>query len=70
VQPLGALGDLDAWRYVSLDGDDRTGQTSDGETLRVSLGHRRQFTKLLVSVYIHEGAADFRTLGASSSSVL
>jgi hypothetical protein len=40
-----------------------TGQTSDGETLRVSLGPRRQFTKLLVSVYIHEGAADFRTLG-------
>jgi tellurite resistance protein TerA len=64
VQPLGeAFGDLDAWPYVSLDQDDRTGETSDGETLRVSLEHRRQFTKLLVYVYIYEGAVDFRTLG-------
>ncbi|SPF04346.1 tellurium resistance protein [Streptomyces sp. MA5143a] len=64
VQPLGeTFGDLDAWPYVSLDQDDRTGETSDGETLRVSLEHRRQFTKLLVYVYIYEGAVDFRTLG-------
>ncbi|MEU1176874.1 tellurium resistance protein [Streptomyces sp. NPDC005820] len=64
VQPLGAVfGDLDAWPYVSLDQDDRTGETSDGETLRINLEHRRQFAKLLVHVYIYEGAADFRTLG-------
>ncbi|MFF4587319.1 tellurium resistance protein [Streptomyces sp. NPDC001388] len=64
VQPLGAtFGDLGAWPYVSLDQDDRTGETSDGETLRISLEHRSQFTKLLVYVYIYEGAVDFRTLG-------
>lgn len=64
VQPLGAaFGDLDAWPYVSLDQDDRTGETSDGETLRISLEHWRQFTKLLIYVYIYEGAADFRALG-------
>ncbi|MBE4740757.1 tellurium resistance protein [Streptomyces sp. ND05-3B] len=64
VQPLGeTFGDLDAWPYVSIDQDDRTGETSDGETLRISLEHRRQFTKLLVYVYIYEGAVDFRTLG-------
>ncbi|MGW7644187.1 tellurium resistance protein [Streptomyces bobili] len=64
VQPLGAtFGDLNVWPYVSLDQDDRTGETSDGETLRISLEHRRQFAKLLVYVYIYEGAADFRTLG-------
>ncbi|MGW1532286.1 tellurium resistance protein [Streptomyces aureus] len=64
VQPLGGdFGRLDAWPYVSLDQDDRTGETSDGETLRISLEHRRQFTKLLVYVYIYEGAADFRSLG-------
>ncbi|MEU3659859.1 tellurium resistance protein [Streptomyces sp. NPDC032940] len=63
VQPLGAqFGDLDAWPYVSLDRDDRTGESSDGETLRISLEHRREFTKLLVYVYIYEGAADFRSL--------
>lgn len=64
VQPLGEeWGSLDAWPYVSIDQDDRTGETSDGETLRISLEHRREFTKLLVYVYIYEGAADFRTLG-------
>ncbi|WP_281154781.1 tellurium resistance protein [Streptomyces sp. HYC2] len=64
VQPLGAeFGALDVWPYVSLDQDDRTGETSDGETLRISLEHRHQFTKLLVYVYIYEGAVDFRTLG-------
>lgn len=64
VQPLGeTFGDLAAWPYVSLDQDDRTGETSDGETLRISLEHRRQFAKLLVYVYIYEGAVDFRTLG-------
>ncbi|MFE0511217.1 tellurium resistance protein [Streptomyces sp. NPDC058964] len=64
VQPLGETwGDLDTWPYVSIDQDDRTGETSDGETVRISLEHRRQFKKLLVYVYIYEGAADFRTLG-------
>ncbi len=64
VQPLGEeWGSLDAWPYVSIDQDDRTGETSDGETLHISLEHRREFTKLLVYVYIYEGAADFRTLG-------
>lgn len=64
VQPLGETwGSLDAWPYVSIDQDDRTGETSDGETLRISLEKRRKFRKLLVYVYIYEGAADFRTLG-------
>ncbi|MFZ4173964.1 tellurium resistance protein [Streptomyces griseoincarnatus] len=64
VQPLGAqFGDLDAWPYVSLDQDDRTGETSDGETLRISLEHRHRFAKLLAYVYLYEGAADFHTLG-------
>ncbi|WP_257016302.1 hypothetical protein [Streptomyces sp. Ag82_O1-15] len=46
VQPLGGeFGNLDAWPYVGLDQDDRTGETSDGETLRISLEHRHQFTK-------------------------
>lgn len=64
VQPLGGeFGNLDAWPYVGLDQDDRTGETSDGETLRISLEHRHQFTKLLVYVYLYEGAADFRMLG-------
>ncbi len=64
VQPLGAqFGSLTSWPYVSLDQDDRTGEASDGETLRISLEHRHRFARLLVYVYVYEGAVDFRTLG-------
>ncbi|WP_338702519.1 tellurium resistance protein [Streptomyces sp. Q6] len=63
IQPLGeAFGSLTEWPYVSLDQDDRTGSSSDGETLRVSLEHRNKFSKLLVYVYVYEGAVDFRHL--------
>lgn len=66
VQSLGDnFGALDAWPYVALDQDDRTGASADGETLRVGLGHRERFEKLLFFVYIYEGSADFRRLGAS-----
>lgn len=64
IQPLGeAFGSLTAWPYVSLDQDDRSGASSDGETLRISLEHRKEFSKLLVYVYVYEGAVDFRRLG-------
>ncbi|MFE6701850.1 tellurium resistance protein [Streptomyces sp. NPDC057718] len=64
IQPLGeAFGSLTAWPYVSLDQDDRSGASSDGETLRISLEHRKKFSKLLVYVYVYEGAVDFRRLG-------
>ncbi|MCK8676023.1 tellurium resistance protein [Streptomyces lichenis] len=66
VQPLGDnLGALASWPYVELDQDDRTGEASDGETLRVNLAHRREFTRLLIYVYVYEGAVDFRSLGGA-----
>ncbi|MEV4946695.1 tellurium resistance protein [Streptomyces sp. NPDC053755] len=66
VQPLGRLfGSLTEAPYVRLDGDDRTGASSDGETLRVSLEHRARFRRLLVFTYVYEGAVDFRSLGAA-----
>ncbi|WP_157839049.1 hypothetical protein [Streptomyces flavidovirens] len=38
VQALGDdYGSLTSWPYVALDHDDRTGESSDGETLRVNL---------------------------------
>jgi tellurite resistance protein TerA len=68
VQALGQdFGSLTAWPYVALDHDDRTGSSSDGETLRVNLQYRETFTKLLFFVYIYEGSADFRRLGAEVS---
>lgn len=66
VQPLGAeFGDLASWPYVSLDQDDRTGESPDGETLRINLDQRQKFTKLLVYAYVYEGAVDFRRLGGA-----
>ncbi|MFS0695061.1 tellurium resistance protein [Streptomyces nitrosporeus] len=58
-------GSLTEWPYISLDHDDRTGDSSDGETLRVDLARGALFERLLFFVYIYEGAADFRHLGAS-----
>jgi tellurite resistance protein TerA len=66
VQALGgSYGSLTRWPYVSLDQDDRTGASSDGETLRVSLDHAHVFERLLLYVYVYEGAVDFRALGAT-----
>jgi tellurite resistance protein TerA len=68
VQPLGnAFGSLSQWPYVELDQDDRTGASSDGETLRVNLDRREHFRQLLFYVYVYEGAVDFRRLGATAT---
>ena len=65
VQALGdTYGSLSSWPYVALDQDDRTGDASDGETLRVNLEHRALFRRLLFYAYVYEGAVDFRRLGA------
>lgn len=66
VQALGeSFGSLTSPPYVELDQDDRTGAGSDGETLRVNLEYRARLRRLLFYVYVYEGAADFRTLGAA-----
>ncbi|MGX2995808.1 tellurium resistance protein TerA [Streptomyces sp. JNUCC 64] len=66
VQALGnAYGSLTSWPYVLLDHDDRTGTSADGETLRVDLDRAHLFDRLLLYVYVYEGAVDFRSLGAT-----
>ncbi|MFD8014260.1 tellurium resistance protein [Streptomyces sp. NPDC058955] len=66
VQALGNLfGALDAPPYTLLDQDDRTGASSDGETLRTNLEHRARIRRMLVFTYVYEGAVDFRSLGAT-----
>jgi tellurite resistance protein TerA len=68
VQPLGnSFGSLTTWPYVELDQDDRTGASSDGETLRINLDRREHFRQLLFYVYVYEGAVDFRRLGATAT---
>ncbi|MCZ0979843.1 tellurium resistance protein [Streptomyces diastatochromogenes] len=66
VQPLGnTFGALAEPPYAQLDQDDRTGASSDGETLRVNLEYRAHVRRLLVYTYVYEGAVDFRSLGAA-----
>ncbi|MFD8736899.1 tellurium resistance protein [Streptomyces sp. NPDC059618] len=68
VQPLGnSFGSLAEWPYMELDQDDRTGASSDGETVRVDLERRELFRRLLFHVYVYSGAVDFRTLGATAT---
>ncbi|MDP2341961.1 MAG: stress response protein [Deltaproteobacteria bacterium] len=58
VQPLGKrFGSFDNPPFISHSGDDRTGASSTGETLRIN-GERAQYIKrVLVFTYIYEGAA-------------
>ncbi|MFF9146403.1 tellurium resistance protein [Streptomyces sp. NPDC014861] len=66
VQALGnSFGALDAPPYTLLDQDDRTGASSDGETVRTNLEHRAGIRRILVYTFVYEGAVDFRSLGAT-----
>ncbi|MFF8769787.1 hypothetical protein [Kitasatospora sp. NPDC015120] len=65
VQALGnAFGATGRFPYVALDADDRTGARAAGENLVIDLDHQAAFSKLLLFVYIYEGAGDFRGLDA------
>ncbi|MFF0486905.1 tellurium resistance protein [Streptomyces sp. NPDC004435] len=66
VQALGnSFGALDAPPYTLLDQDDRTGASSDGETVRTNLEHRAKIRRIVVYTFVYEGAVDFRSLGAT-----
>jgi tellurite resistance protein TerA len=44
---------------ISLDGDDRTGESSEGENLRIDLGRLAEIKRILVFTYIYEGAPNW-----------
>lgn len=58
VQALGnSFGSLDKAPYIKLDGDDRTGESNDGETLRIN-GHKwSEISRVLVYSFIYAGVA-------------
>lgn len=61
VQALGnSFGSLIGPPYISLDGDDRSGSSANGENLRVNGEMISQIKRILVYTYIYEGAADWR----------
>lgn len=44
---------------ISLDGDDRTGESSEGENLRIDLSRLGQIRRILVFAYIYEGSPNW-----------
>lgn len=56
IQALGrAFGQLDQPPYIMLDGDDRTGASVSGETIRINGHHWEKMKRVLVFAYIYEG---------------
>lgn len=68
VQALGnAFGSLDRPPYIRLDGDDRTGGSTEGENLTVSLDHTAALRRVLIFVTIYAGATSFAGLHATTT---
>jgi len=58
IQALGNLfGSISSYPYISLDKDDRTGQSSDGENLRLTKLELLDF--VVVFAFIYEGAPNW-----------
>ena len=56
IQALGnAFGSLQGPPFISLDGDDRSGNAAGGENLSINLDQLDQLKRVLVFAYIYEG---------------
>lgn len=66
VQALGnAFGSLSNPPYISLDGDDRTGESIAGENLRINGNMVSQIKRILVYTFIYEGVANWQQADAT-----
>ena len=60
IQALGnAFGSLNAAPWISLDGDDRTGQVTGGENMSINLSQPGRFSRVLIFAMIYEGAPNW-----------
>ncbi len=65
VQALGnCFGNLNYPPFVSLDGDDRTGASAAGETLRINGNQIANIRRILVFTYIYEGVSNWQQANA------
>lgn len=56
VQALGnAFGSFHRPPYIELDGDDRTGNSASGETMRINGAHWENIDRILVYAFIYDG---------------
>ncbi len=61
VQALGnAFGSLSRAPWIALDGDDRTGNSAGGETLRVNGKMASKIRRILVYTFIYDGVANWQ----------
>ena len=61
VQALGnAFGDFRSAPYIQLMGDDRTGESVDGEWLRINGQHWSNIKRVLIYAFIYEGAPNWQ----------
>lgn len=66
VQALGnKFGSLRNVPYISLDGDDRTGESSYGENLRINGNMIKEIKRILVYTFIYEGVANWQDADAT-----
>lgn len=49
---------------ISLDGDDRSGQSTEGENLRIDLSRLTEIRRILVFAYIYEGSPNWAVANA------
>jgi len=60
VQALGnAFGDFSRPPYVSLDGDDRTGENAGGENLRINGARVADIKRIVIFAFIYDGVANW-----------
>lgn len=61
IQALGnSFGvSLDMEPYITLDGDDRTGENNEGENLRINGNKMSEIKRVLLFTYIYEGAINW-----------
>lgn len=60
VQALGnKFGSFQNAPYIELSGDDRTGDVSDGETIRINGRHFDEIERLAIFAYIYEGVPNW-----------
>lgn len=61
VQALGNMfGDFDDAPYIELSGDDRTGDVSDGETLRINGAHWTKIRRVCIFANIYDGVPNWQ----------
>ena len=61
VQALGkAFGSLQNPPYIALDKDDRSGNSTDGENLRINGAKLSEIKRVLVYTFIYEGAPSWK----------